>query len=102
MIVKLTPLLFYFDGLDSKYPWFSFYSFSPAILKPGGSEFFPVFILRVCTSNHQRPQFWCLEKDSATNCSSSPKQSLAKTTLNEDFVISISHHHGFLASTFGL
>ncbi|CAH3016511.1 unnamed protein product [Porites evermanni] len=76
--------------------------FSPAILKPGGSEFFPVFNLRVCTSNHQRPQFWCLEKDSATNCSSSPKQSLAKTTLNKDFVISISHRHGFLASTFGL
>ena len=33
---------------------------------------------------------------------SSPKQSLAKTTLNEDFVISISHRLGFLASTFGL
>ena len=92
----------YFVGVDIKYPWFSFYSFSPAILKPDGSEFFPVFILLVCISNHQRPQFWCLEKDSATNCSSSPKQSLAKTTLNEDFVISISHHHGFLASTFGL
>ena len=57
----------------AKYPWFSFHSFPPAILKPGGSEFFPVFILRVCTSNHvnhQWPQFWCLEKDSATNCSS--------------------------------
>ena len=70
--------------------------------KPGGCEFFTVFILRVCTSNHQRPKFWYLEKDSATNCSSSPKQSLAKTTLNEDFVISISHRLGFLASTFGL
>ena len=92
----------YFDGLDIKYPWFSFHSFSPAILKPGGSEFFPVFNLRVCTSNNQRPQFWCLEKDSATNCSSSPKESLAKTTLNKDFVISISYRHGFLASTFGL
>ena len=33
---------------------------------------------------------------------SSPKQSLAKTTLNEDFVISISHCHGFLASSSGL
>ena len=33
---------------------------------------------------------------------SSPKQSLAKTTLNEDFVISISHRLGFLASTFRL
>ena len=87
----------YFDGVDIKYPLFSFHSFSPAILKPGGSEFFPV-----CTSNHQRPQFWCVEKDSATNCTSTPKQSLAKTTLNKDFVISISHRHGFLASTFGL
>ena len=33
---------------------------------------------------------------------SSPKQSLAKTTLNEDFVISISPRLGFLASTFRL
>ena len=92
----------YFDGVDIKFPWFSFYRFSPAILKPGGSELFPVFILRVCTYSHQRPEFWCLEKDSATTCSSSPKQSLAKTTLDEDFVISISHRHGLLASTFGL
>ena len=34
----------YFDGVDIKYPWFSFYSFSSAILKPGGSEFFTVLI----------------------------------------------------------
>ena len=47
----------YFDGLDIKYPWFSFYGFSSEILKPGGSEFFTVFYLRVCNSNHQRPQF---------------------------------------------
>ena len=81
---------------------FSFYRFSRAILTPGGSEFFTVFNLRVCTSNHQRPQFWCLEKDSATTCSSSPKQSLTKTTLNEDLVISISPRLGFLASSFCL
>ena len=92
----------YFVGVDIKYPWFSFYSFSPAIFKPGGSEFFTVFNLRVCTSNHQRLKFWCLEKNSATTCFSSPKQSPAKTTLNEDLVISIAPRLGFLASTFGL
>ena len=92
----------YFDSLDIKCLGFSFYIFSRAILKPGGSEFFTVFNLRVCTSNHQRPEFWCLEKDSATTCSSSPKQSLAKTTLNEDFVVSISHRLGFLATSFCL
>ena len=52
------------------------------------NSFLCLFFVSVLLIITGRPEIWCLEKDSATTCSSSPKQSLAKTTLNEELVLS--------------
>ena len=91
------------DGLYARaesvvigYPWFYLYFFSTKILKYSGFVFFAVFIRLVYCSDYLRPEHRYLEKVSAKNSSSSPKQSLAKLTPNEDLIICISYRLGFL------
>ena len=86
----------YFDGVVIGYPWFYFYFFSTKILKHSGFVFFAVFIRLVYCSDYLQPEHRYLEKVSAKNCSSSPKQSLAKQTPNEHLIICISYRFGFL------
>ena len=86
----------YFDAVDFEYPWFYFYSFSPALRKRSEFIFWTMFVRLVYCSDYLRPEHRYLEKVSAKNCSSSPKQSLAKQTPNEDLIICISYRFGFL------